>query len=98
MLYNEVTIKRILMLQNIYEYLLMNKANDGVKLESNIDESVLTDDPPTAVRRRKQLQNGVDVTEDESDQVTMSRQSWKRILLLVIAITVHNIPGVYACA
>ena len=76
----------------------MNKANDGVKLESNISESVLTDDPSTAVRRRKQLHNGVDVTEDESDQATMSRQSWKRILLLVIAITVHNIPGVYACA
>jgi len=35
-----------------------------------------------------------DVTShDESVYSSSSRQSWRRIVLLIIAITVHNIPG-----
>jgi hypothetical protein len=31
----------------------------------------------------------------KEDMSTSQNTSWKRILLLIIAITVHNIPGIY---
>ena len=38
--------------------------------------------------------NSQEVTDDHSSyQKDLANQQWKRILLLIVAITVHNIPG-----
>ena len=34
---------------------------------------------------------------DSNKMEVKSLVSWRRILLLIIAITVHNIPGMYVC-
>jgi zinc transporter ZupT len=51
-------------------------------------------------QRRKPAGGGFIPSEEQNDVMkedmsTSQNTSWKRILLLIIAITVHNIPGIY---
>ena len=57
-------------------------------------------DNSTAPQRRKPAGGGFMPSEEQNDVMkedmsTSQNTSWKRILLLIIAITVHNIPGIY---
>ena len=58
-------------------------------------------DNSTAPQRRKPVGGGGFIPSQEHNDVikedmsTSQNTSWKRILLLIIAITVHNIPGIH---
>lgn len=71
------------------------KNHDGVLIKSAINSK-------TNVTKRRAKESEFDETEaglvgkEKNDEDEKKRRgSWKRILLLVIAITVHNIPGKY---
>lgn len=44
------------------------------------------------IEQREVDQQRREVEKDE-EEMRLRKQSWKRILLMIIAITVHNIPG-----
>ena len=78
--------------QNFYNTVLLdsNKTIDDPFCQQDRSENVTS----TSLRKRKDT-SPITGTLTDDDNLKMSRQSWKRILLLVIAITVHNIPGMW---
>lgn len=49
---------------------------------------------PNGMRHRKPGLPAADTDTAQKDLEYSRAQSWRRILLLIIAITVHNIPGI----
>ena len=61
--------------------------NDGIEI---MDHNLVLD--TDTVRQRKR-ESTIPVGVVNNNERARSKQSWRRILLLIIAITVHNIPG-----
>ena len=52
------------------------------------------------VQRRKQIHeggNGITKDYEEISENNTTKANWKKIFLLIVAITVHNIPGIILC-
>jgi hypothetical protein len=47
----------------------------------------------SGVRQRRSIRGKESAPVETKKQTSIKGSSWKRILLLIIAITVHNIPG-----
>lgn len=75
----------------------LTATNDGAKLypSSTTECSVVLGDGDVALRRRNQVRDTYNkdvVFTDEEERKRTRDIKWRRILLLTVAVTVHNIP------
>ena len=91
---------------NVSEFFLAGEAKDKPVIYDNTTngvsgvQRVSESSAVNIVQRRKQVHeggNGITKDYEEICENNITKANWKKIFLLIVAITVHNIPGIILC-